>query len=180
MLIINKIQTPNRNKKCYGYRNKKCYGKALVTNCISNSCKNFVTICYGQKHSKLADYQAVTGYRNRKSRNIFLEKFKSEKPRNYRIILRAKQTGDFYEAEAGINLYKNLSTGQVGVIDLDIVHKHLVIPVAANEMQMRNENLIHLIDRLGLAQADPTRKLTEHPHRAELNKEYFKMNFSTK
>lgn len=38
-LNINRLESANRNKKCYGNRNKKCYGWGLVSSCISISYK---------------------------------------------------------------------------------------------------------------------------------------------
>lgn len=68
---------------------------------------------------------------------------------NQKVLLKAKSTGDIYEY-LGPQTYKNLSTGQQGTIDDEIVARVLVIPITLNEMQLKNPFLSEMISKMGL------------------------------
>lgn len=153
-LNISRLQSANRNKKCYGNRNKKCYDLGSLSNCIPISYR---VLCYDLLRSnrlQLTDNQRLTTKRNKKTVTKTLYKIRSEKPRKHRILLRGRAKGDIYEPTLEKDNYKNLSTGQVGRIDKDIVAKHLVVGVRENQMQMKNKYFAVLVERLGLAMSN--------------------------
>lgn len=151
LLNINRLQSVNRNKKCYGNRNKKCYDLASLSGCISISYR---VLCYDLlrlNSLQLTDNQALTAKRNKKTVTKILYKKRSEKPRKHRTLLRGRAKGDIYEPTLEKDNYKNLSTGEFGRIDKDIVAKHLVVGVRENQLQMKNKYFAVLVERLGLS-----------------------------
>ena len=68
-----------------------------------------------------------------------------------RILLRGKVKGDIYEPLPEADHYRNLSTGQEGLIASEVASKYLSVPIRLNNMQMKNPDLAYLIDKLGLA-----------------------------
>lgn len=150
-LIIKGLTNTNRNKKCYGNRNKKCYDLKSVTICKSNSYKG---VCYDLLRLKQGlnpmNINELWVNRNKKTvTKIFI--LKSGEVVTYLTpLLKGKGRGDVYQP-LGNERYKNITTGNTGIIEDKVARNHLVIPERLNKMMQKNAALYGLIEGLGLA-----------------------------
>lgn len=150
-LNINKLTSVNRDKKWHDNRDKKCHDLGLPSRCISDSYRVLCHALSRANRLQLSENQILTIKRARKSVTNKMYKVRSEKTRKHRTLLRGRAKGDIYEPTLEKDNYKNLSTGEFGRIDKDIVAKHLVVGVRENQLQMKNKYFAVLVERLGLA-----------------------------